>query len=114
MEVPMLWTMGFMVTFVIGGMSGVLLAVPPVDYLMHNRTFLVAHFHNMLIPGALFGYFAGYNFWFPKAFGFRLDDRWGRRAFWVWITGFYLAFMPLYVLGFMGMPRRMEHYDTAA
>ena len=114
MEVPMLWTMGFMVTFVIGGMSGVLLAVPPVDYLMHNTTFLVAHFHNMLIPGALFGYFAGYNFWFPKAFGFRLDDRWGRRAFWAWITGFYLAFMPLYVLGFMGMPRRMEHYDTAA
>ena len=114
MEVPMLWTMGFMVTFVIGGMSGVLLAVPPVDYLMHNTTFLVAHFHNMLIPGALFGYFAGYNFWFPKAFGFRLDDRWGRRAFWAWIVGFYLAFMPLYVLGFMGMPRRMEHYDTAA
>jgi len=114
MEVPMLWTMGFMVTFVIGGMSVVLLAVPPVDYLMHNTTFLVAHFHNMLIPGALFGYFAGYNFWFPKAFGFRLDDRWGRRAFWAWIVGFYLAFMPLYVLGFMGMPRRMEHYDTAA
>jgi cytochrome o ubiquinol oxidase subunit 1 len=114
MEAPMLWTMGFMVTFVIGGMSGVLLAVPPVDYLMHNTTFLVAHFHNMLIPGALFGYFAGYNFWFPKAFGFRLDGRWGRRAFWAWIAGFYLAFMPLYILGFMGMPRRMEHYDTAA
>jgi len=114
MDVPMLWTVGFIVTFVIGGMTGVLLAVPPVDYLMHNTTFLVAHFHNMLIPGALFGYFAGIQYWFPKAFGFRLDERWGKRAFWAWIVGFYLAFMPLYVLGFMGMPRRMEHYDTPA
>ncbi|WP_436642433.1 cytochrome o ubiquinol oxidase subunit I [Microbaculum sp. FT89] len=113
-SVPMLWTLGFIVTFVIGGMTGVLLAIPPVDYMMHNSTFLVAHFHNMLIPGALFGYFAGYTYWFPKAFGFRLDDTWGRRAFWAWIVGFYLAFMPLYALGFMGMPRRMEHYDMAA
>jgi cytochrome o ubiquinol oxidase subunit 1 len=110
---PVLWTIGFIVTFVIGGLTGVLLAVPPVDYLMHNTTFLVAHFHNMLIPGALFGYFAGYQYWFPKAFGFRLEEKWGRRAFWAWIIGFYLAFMPLYVLGFMGMPRRMEHYDPA-
>ena len=114
MSIPMLWTLGFIVTFVIGGMTGVLLAVPPVDYLMHNTTFLVAHFHNMLIPGALFGYFAGYQYWFPKAFGFRLEEKWGRWAFWAWIVGFYLAFMPLYLLGFMGMPRRMEHYDTAA
>ena len=113
MSVPMLWTLGFIVTFVIGGMTGVLLAVPPVDYLMHNTTFLVAHFHNMLIPGALFGYFAGYQYWFPKAFGFRLTEKWGRRAFWAWIVGFYLAFMPLYLLGFMGMPRRMEHYAMA-
>lgn len=109
----MLFTLGFLVTFVIGGMTGVLLAVPPVDFLMHNTTFLVAHFHNMLIPGALFGYFAGLQFWFPKAFGFRLDERWGNRAFWCWIIGFYLAFMPLYYLGFMGMPRRMEHYNVA-
>lgn len=114
MTVPMLWTIGFIVTFVIGGMTGVLLAIPPVDYLMHNTTFLVAHFHNMLIPGALFGYFAGYTYWFPKAFGFKLDETWGKRAFWAWIVGFYLAFMPLYALGFMGMPRRMEHYDNAA
>jgi cytochrome o ubiquinol oxidase subunit I len=113
-EVPMMYTIAFIVTFVIGGVSGVLLALPPADYLMHNSTFLVAHFHNMLIPGALFGYFAGLNFWFPKAFGFRLDERWGRRSFWCWVIGFYLAFMPLYALGFMGMPRRMEHYDTAA
>jgi cytochrome o ubiquinol oxidase subunit 1 len=113
-SVPMLFTLGFIVTFVIGGMTGVLLAVPPVDYLMHNTTFLVAHFHNMLIPGALFGYFAGYQYWFPKAFGFRLEEKWGRRAFWAWLVGFYLAFMPLYMLGLMGMPRRLESYDSAS
>jgi cytochrome o ubiquinol oxidase subunit 1 len=113
-SVPMLFTLAFVVTFVIGGMTGVLLAIAPVDYLMHNTTFLVAHFHNMLIPGALFGYFAGYQYWFPKAFGFRLDEKWGRRAFWAWIVGFYLAFMPLYILGFWGMPRRLERYYEAA
>jgi len=113
LEQPMYWTLGFIVTFVIGGMSGILLAIAPVDYLMHNSVFLVAHFHNMLIPGSVFGYFAGYCYWFPKAFGFKLDDRWGKRAFWAWIIGFYLAFMPLYVLGFEGMPRRMDHYATA-
>ena len=112
--VPMLYTIAFIVTFVIGGVTGVLLAFPPADYLMHNSTFLVAHFHNMLIPGALFGYFAGLNYWFPKMFGFKLDERWGRRSFWCWVVGFYLAFMPLYMLGFMGMPRRMEHYDVPA
>ena len=106
----MVFTIGFMVTFVIGGVTGVLLALPPADYLMHNSTFLVAHFHNMLIPGALFGYFAGLNYWFPKAFGFKLDAKWGIRSFWFWFIGFYLAFMPLYALGFMGMSRRMEHY----
>jgi cytochrome o ubiquinol oxidase subunit I len=113
-SVPMLFTLGFIVTFVIGGMTGVLLAVAPVDYLMHNTTFLVAHFHNMMIPGALFGYFAGYQYWFPKAFGFRLEEKWGRRAFWAWIVGFYLAFMPLYILGFMGMPERLERYYVAS
>ena len=113
-HVSMMYTIAFIVTFVIGGMTGVLLALPPADYLMHNSTFLIAHFHNMLIPGALFGYFAGLNFWFPKAFGFQLDERWGKRSFWCWVIGFYLAFMPLYVLGFMGMSRRMEHYEIAA
>ena len=108
---PMLWSIGFLVTFVIGGMSGVMLAIPPADYLMHNSTFLVAHFHNMIIPGVLFGFLAGYMFWFPKAIGFSLDERWGKWSFWCWIIGFYLAFMPLYVLGFQGMPRRMQHYD---
>lgn len=110
----MLFTIGFIVTFVIGGVTGVLLALPPADYLMHNSTFLVAHFHNMLIPGALFGYFAGMNYWFPKALGFKLDAKWGVRSFWFWIVGFYLAFMPLYALGFLGMSRRMEHYDNPA
>lgn len=107
----MLWTVGFVATFVIGGMTGVLLAVPPVDFLMHNTTFLVAHFHNMIIPGVLFGYLAGYMYWFPKAFGFKMNEPWGTAAFWFWIVGFYLAFMPLYVLGLMGMPRRMEQYN---
>jgi cytochrome o ubiquinol oxidase subunit 1 len=111
---PMHWTLGFIVTFVIGGMTGVLLAIPPADFVLHNSLFLVAHFHNMLIPGALFGFFAGYHYWFPKAFGFRLDERLGKCAFWCWLVGFYLAFMPLYVLGFMGMPRRMEHYANTA
>ncbi|MDJ0512235.1 MAG: cbb3-type cytochrome c oxidase subunit I [Methyloceanibacter sp.] len=111
---PMLFTIGFLVTFVIGGLSGVLLALPPVDYMMHNTTFLVAHFHNMIIPGVLFGYLAGYMYWFPKAFGFKLNEKWGTRAFWCWIIGFYIAFMPLYVLGMLGFPRRMEHYEIAA
>ncbi|MEM8630030.1 MAG: cbb3-type cytochrome c oxidase subunit I [Pseudomonadota bacterium] len=111
-EPPMLFTIGFMCLFVIGGASGVLLAIPPVNYATHNTTFLVAHFHNMIIPGVLFGYLAGYIYWFPKAFGFRLDRRWGARAFWLWLVGFLLAFMPLYPLGLMGMPRRMETYGN--
>ncbi|MEJ2393431.1 MAG: cytochrome o ubiquinol oxidase subunit I, partial [Candidatus Thiodiazotropha sp.] len=111
---PMLWTLGFIPSFAIGGATGVMLAVPPVDFMVHNSEFLVAHFHNMLIPGSLFGYLAGYMYWFPKAFGFRLDERWGRRAFWNWLFGFHLAFLPLYVLGLMGMPRRMAHYDNPA
>jgi cytochrome o ubiquinol oxidase subunit 1 len=109
--VPVLWAIGFMVTFVIGGMTGVLMAVPPADFQLHNSLFLVAHFHNVIIGGVLFGAMAGYNYWFPKAFGFTLDERWGRASFWCWLIGFYVAFMPLYVLGLMGMTRRMQHYD---
>jgi len=109
---PILWSIGFMITFVIGGMTGVLLAVPPADFLLHNSLFLVAHFHNVIIGGVLFGAFAGYTYWFPKAFGFKLDERLGKAAFWCWIIGFYIAFMPLYVLGFLGMTRRMQHYDV--
>ena len=111
---PILWSIGFMVTFVIGGMTGVLLAVPPADFVLHNSLFLVAHFHNVIIGGVLFGAFAGYTYWFPKAFGFRLHEGLGKAAFWCWIIGFYLAFMPLYVLGLMGMTRRMQHYDVPA
>ena len=109
---PMLWSLGFMVTFVIGGMTGVLLAVPPADFVLHNSVFLVAHFHNVIIGGVLFGAFAGYEYWFPKAFGFKLHEGLGKAAFWFWIVGFYVAFMPLYVLGLMGMSRRMQHYTV--
>jgi cytochrome o ubiquinol oxidase subunit I len=111
---PMLWSIGFMITFVIGGMTGVLMAVPPADFVLHNSLFLVAHFHNVIIGGVLFGAFAGYTYWFPKAFGFRLHEGLGKAAFWCWFVGFYMAFMPLYVLGFMGMTRRMQHYDVPA
>ena len=102
-----------MVTFVIGGMTGVLLADPPADFLLHNSLFLVAHFHNVIIGGVLFGAFAGINFWFPKAFGFRLHEGLGKASFWFWLVGFYFAFVPLYVLGLEGMTRRMQHYDVA-
>jgi cytochrome o ubiquinol oxidase subunit 1 len=111
---PMLWSIGFIVTFVIGGMTGVLLAVPPADFVLHESLFQVAHFHNVIIGGVLFGAFAGYTYWFPKAFGFRLHEGLGKAAFWCWTVGFYVAFMPLYVLGLMGMTRRMQHYDVAA
>jgi cytochrome o ubiquinol oxidase subunit 1 len=112
--VPVLWTIGFMVTFIFGGLTGVLLALPPVDWQVHNSLFLVAHFHHVIIPGVLFGMMAGYNYWFPKAFGFKLDERWGKAAFWCWFIGFHLAFMPLYVVGLMGMTRRLQHYDVLA
>jgi len=109
-EVPVLWALGFMVTFAIGGMTGVLQAVPPADFVLHNSLFLVAHFHNVIIGAVLFGAMAGYYYWFPKAFGFTLDRRWGLISFWCWLIGFYLAFMPLYALGLLGMTRRMQHY----
>src|SRR5689334_10213504 len=106
---PVLYAVGFMVTFVIGGLTGVLLAVPPVDFVLHNSAFLVAHFHNVIIGGVVYGALAGYNYWFPKAFGFTLDEWWGKASFWCWLIGFYLAFTPLYVLGLMGMTRRLQH-----
>jgi cytochrome o ubiquinol oxidase subunit I len=110
-ELPMMWTVAFMLTFVIGGMTGVLLAVPPADFVLHNSLFLVAHFHNVIIGGVLFGLFAGIAYWFPKAFGFKLDPFWGKLSFWFWVVGFYLAFMPLYVLGLMGVTRRLRVFD---
>ena len=110
-ELPMMWTIAFMITFVIGGMTGVLLAVPPADFVVHNSLFLIAHFHNVIIGGVVFGMFAGINYWFPKAFGYKLDSFWGHCSFWFWVVGFYVAFMPLYVLGLMGVTRRLSHFD---
>jgi cytochrome o ubiquinol oxidase subunit 1 len=110
-NVPMLWTVGFMLTFVIGGMTGVMLAVPPADFVLHNSLFLIAHFHNVIIGGVVFGVFAAINYWFPKAFGYKLDEFWGKVSFWCWLVGFWVAFTPLYVMGFMGVTRRMNHFD---
>ena len=110
-ELPMMWTVAFMLTFVIGGMTGVMLAVPPADFVLHNSLFLVAHFHNVIIGGVLFGMFAGINYWWPKAFGFKLDKTWGLVSFWCWVVGFWVAFTPLYVLGLMGVTRRLRHFE---
>jgi len=107
---PMLWVAAFFTTFVIGGMTGVMLAIPPVDFQFHNSVFLVAHFHNVIIGGVIFGYFAGIIYWFPKAFGFSLDEKWGKWSFSYWVIGFYLAFMPLYIIGMNGFMRRVNHY----
>lgn len=110
-ELPMMWTVAFMLTFVVGGMTGVLLAVPPADFVLHNSLFLIAHFHNVIIGGVLFGLFAAIAYWWPKAFGFRLDPFWGKVSFWCWVLGFWFAFMPLYILGLMGVTRRMRVFD---
>ncbi|MCJ8138392.1 cytochrome o ubiquinol oxidase subunit I [Falsirhodobacter halotolerans] len=110
-ELPMMWTVAFLITFTIGGMTGVLLAVPPADFVLHNSLFLIAHFHNVIIGGVVFGVFAGVNYWFPKAFGFRLDPFWGKVSFWGWVLGYWVAFTPLYVLGLMGVTRRMRVFD---
>ncbi|KFC73072.1 Cytochrome o ubiquinol oxidase, subunit I [Bosea sp. LC85] len=110
-ELPMMWLVAFMLTFVIGGMTGVMLAVPPADFVLHNSLFLVAHFHNVIIGGVVFGIFAGIAYWFPKAFGFRLEPFWGKLSFWFWVVGFYVAFMPLYVLGLMGVTRRLNRFE---
>lgn len=112
LEVPVLWTIGFIITFAIGGMTGVLMAVPPADFVLHNSLFLIAHFHNAIIGGVVFGVMAGFYYWFPKATGFRLDPFLGKVSFWCWLIGFYVAFMPVYVLGLMGMTRRLSHVDN--
>ncbi len=110
-NVPMLWTVGFMCTFAIGGMTGVLLAVPPADFVLHNSLFLIAHFHNVIIGGVVFAMFAGINYWYPKAFGYRLDEFWGKCSFWFWLVGFWVAFTPLYIVGLMGATRRVNHFE---
>ncbi len=111
-ELPMLWTTAFIITFSIGGMTGVLMAVPGADFVLHNSVFLIAHFHNVIIGGVVFGCIAGLNYWFPKAFGFRLHDGLGKVSFWCWVVGFYIAFMPLYALGLMGMTRRLDYMNN--
>ena len=111
---PMLWMIGFIVTFTFGGMTGVLLAVPGVDFQLHNSLFLIAHFHNTIIGGVVFGYFAGITYWFPKIFGFKLNEKYGKLAFWYWIIGFFVTFTPLYILGLLGMTRRLNHIDAAS
>jgi cytochrome o ubiquinol oxidase subunit 1 len=110
---PMLWSLGFMTTFITGGLTGVLLAVPPADFLLHNSMFLVAHFHHVIIGGVVFALLAGIEYWWPKAFGYRLHEGWGRASFWFGLTGFYITFMPMYVVGILGMTRRLQHYDIA-
>jgi cytochrome o ubiquinol oxidase subunit 1 len=110
---PMLWFMGFVLTFTIGGVTGVLMSVPAIDFQMHNSLFLVAHFHNMIIGGVVFGYIAGFVYWFPKVFGFKLHEGLGKIAFFNWVVGFVLAFIPLYILGMMGAARRMDSYDAS-
>ncbi|MBS0489800.1 MULTISPECIES: cytochrome o ubiquinol oxidase subunit I [unclassified Phenylobacterium] len=110
-ELPMMWVVAFMLTFVVGGMTGVLLAVPPADFVLHNSLFLVAHFHNVIIGGVVFGLFAGMVYWFPKAFGFKLDPFWGKISFWGWVIGYWVAWTPIYVVGLMGTTRRVRHFD---
>lgn len=110
---PMLWFFAFVLNFTVAGMTGILLSSPPVDFQLHNSLFLIAHFHGMVIGGVLFGFFAGFTYWFPKFTGFVLDEKLNRYAFWCWLGGFLLAFMPLYMLGFMGATRRLDHYDAS-
>ncbi|MES2987747.1 MAG: cytochrome o ubiquinol oxidase subunit I [Pseudomonadota bacterium] len=110
-ELPMMWVIAFMITFVVGGMTGVLLAVPPADFVLHNSLFLVAHFHNVIIGGVVFGLFAGMDYWFPKAFGFRLDPFWGKVTFWGWVIGYWVAWTPIYIVGLMGTTRRVRMFD---
>jgi len=110
---PMIWFIGFVITFSIGGAAGVMLGVPPIDFQLHNTLFLVAHFHTMIVGGALFGYFAAIVYWFPKVFGFKLDEKLSKLAAYLWIAGFICAFTPLYILGLMGATRRLDHYDTS-
>lgn len=113
-ELPMMWVIAFMLTFTVGGMTGVLLAVPPADFVLHNSLFLVAHFHNVIIGGVVFGLFAGMTYWFPKAFGFRLDPFWGKVSFWGWVIGYWVAWTPIYIVGLMGTTRRVSHLDDAS
>ena len=112
LQTPMLWFIGFIVTFTVGGMTGVMMAIPGIDFQAHNSLFLVAHFHTVIIGGVVFGFFAGFTYWFPKFVGFKLNEKYGTYAFWGWVIGFLVAFLPLYVLGAMGASRRLNHYGA--
>ncbi|HEU0066858.1 MAG TPA: cytochrome o ubiquinol oxidase subunit I, partial [Sphingomonas sp.] len=113
-ELPMMWVVAFMLTFVVGGMTGVLLAVPPADFVLHNSLFLVAHFHNVIIGGVVFGLFAGIEYWWPKAFGFKLNKFWGKCHFWGWVIGYWVAWTPIYIVGLMGTTRRTRQFDDTS
>ncbi|MDM5201497.1 cytochrome aa3 quinol oxidase subunit I [Fictibacillus enclensis] len=111
---PMLWSLGFIVNFVIGGVTGVMLAMAAADYQYHNTYFLVAHFHYVLIAGTVFSCFAGLVFWYPKMFGYKLNERIGKWVFWVFNIGFNVCFIPQFILGLDGMPRRVYTYSAAS
>ena len=111
LSIPMMWFLAFVITFTLGGATGVLMAIPAADFQIHNSLFLVAHFHTVIIGGVVFGFFAAYTYWFPKFTGFKLEEKYGKYGFWCWVTGFFLAFLPLYLLGFMGVTRRLNHYS---
>jgi cytochrome o ubiquinol oxidase subunit 1 len=113
LSLPMYWFLAFAVTFTLGGMAGVLMAIPPLDFQIHNSLFLVAHFHTMVIGGAVFGIFAGLSYWFPKITGLKLNEKYGKISFWLWLIGFLVAFIPLYILGMLGATRRLDHYDAS-
>lgn len=108
--VPMLWSIGFIPNFVIGGVTGVMLAMAAADYQYHNTYFLVSHFHYVLIAGTVFACFAGLIYWYPKMFGHRLNETIGKWVFWVFMIGFNVCFFPQYFLGLDGMPRRIYTY----
>lgn len=108
----MCYSIGFIITFLLGGLTGVFMASPPADFQVHNSLFLIAHFHAQIVGIALFGVFAGLSYWFPKIMGFTLDERLGKIGFWLWFIGFYVAFTPLFILGFMGATRRLDTYDA--
>jgi cytochrome aa3-600 menaquinol oxidase subunit 1 len=112
--VPMLYSLAFIPIFTIGGITGVMLAISSADYQYHNTMFLVAHFHYVLIPGTVFAVIAGFYYWFPKVFGFRLDEKIGKITFWIIVISFNVTFMPLFFLGLNGMTRRTYTYSAAS
>ncbi len=110
-DVPMLWTISFMLTFLLGGLTGVLCSIPAADFQIHNSLFVVAHFHNVAIGAIVFAMLAAIDYWFPKAFGFKLEPFWGKLSVAFWTVGFFIAFLPIYIAGFMGVTRRTQSFD---